>query len=45
MGANVGEPHNIEMQTNILKDALRYLVEIKTPGTIVKLPYEYKAKI
>ncbi|MDQ0149185.1 hypothetical protein J2S18_001115 [Eubacterium multiforme] len=45
MGANAGEPHNIKMQTDILRDALKNLIEIKTPGTIVRLPYEYKAKI
>lgn len=45
MGANVGEPNNPEMQKAIVKDALKQLVEIKTPGTIVPLPYEYQAKI
>lgn len=45
MGANAGEPNNPEMQKAIVKDALKQLVEIKTPGTIVPLPYEYQAKI
>lgn len=45
MGANAGEPNNIKMQKGILKDALKNLIEIKTPGTIVPLPYEYRAKI
>ena len=45
MGANAGEPNNPEMQTNIVKDALRQLVEIQTPGKIVPLPYEYVAKV
>lgn len=45
MGANVGEPHNIAMQTGILKDALRTLEEIDSFGKIVPLPYEYKAKV
>ena len=45
MGANAGEPNNIEMQTGIIKDTLRQLVEIQTPGKIVPLPYEYVAKV
>ena len=45
MGANAGEPNNPEMQRNIVKDALRQLVEIQTPGKIVPLPYEYVAKV
>lgn len=45
MGANVGEPNNSEMQKAILKDTLLKLVEIKTPGQIVPLPYEYIAKV
>lgn len=45
MGANAGEPHNIEMQYNIVKDSLEELVKITNPGTIVPLPYEYKAKV
>lgn len=45
MGANVGEPHNVEMQKGILKDTLTQLVEIQTPGRIVSLPYEYIAKV
>ena len=45
MGANAGEPNNPEMQTNIVKDALRQLIEIETPGKIVPLPYEYIAKV
>lgn len=45
MGANAGEPNNVEMQKNILKDTLRKLIEIDTPGKIVSLPYEYIAKV
>ncbi len=45
MGANVGEPHNVEMQKGILRDTLTQLVEITTPGKIVPLPYEYVAKV
>ncbi len=45
MGANAGEPNNIEMQTGIVKDTLRQLVEIQTPGRIISLPYEYIAKV
>ena len=45
MGANAGEPHNIEMQTNIIKDSLTQLTEIQSAGKIVPLPYEYIAKV
>lgn len=45
MGANAGEPHNIEMQTNIVKDTLKILEELDSPGQIVPLPYEYNAKV
>ena len=45
MGANAGAPHNVEQQTAIVKDTLRQLEEITTPGTVVPLPYEYVAKV
>ena len=45
MGANAGEPNNIEMQTNIVKDTLKQLIEIPSAGKIVPLPYEYHAKV
>ncbi len=45
MGANAGGPHNVEQQTAIVKDTLRQLEEITTPGTVVPLPYEYVAKV
>lgn len=45
MGANVGEPHNKEMQRGILEGALKALESIDSFGQIVHLPFEYKAKI
>lgn len=45
MGANAGEPHNVEMQTGILKDTLEQLGKLDSPGKIVPLPYEYIANI
>lgn len=45
MGANAGEPNNIEMQTNIVKDSLEQLVVIESAGKIITLPYEYIAKV
>lgn len=45
MGANTGEPHNVEMQTGILKDTLEQLEKLDSPGKIVPLPYEYIANI
>lgn len=45
MGANAGEPNNVEMQTAIVKDTLRELVTIDQPGKVITLPYEYVAKV
>lgn len=45
MGANAGEPNNIEMQANILKDTLNKLIEIPSAGKIISLPYEYVAQV
>ena len=45
MSANAGEPNNIEMQYNIVKDTLEQLEEIESAGKIVPLPYEYVAKV
>lgn len=45
MGANAGEPHNVEMQTNIVRDALLAISEMDMPGLIKPLPYEYHAKV
>ena len=45
MGANAGEPHNVEMQTGIVKGALQALEDIETPCKIVPLPFEYHAMI
>lgn len=45
MGANAGEPNNIEQQTNIVKDSLTQLIEIPSAGRIIPLPYEYIAKV
>lgn len=45
MGANAGEPHNIQMQYDICKDTLEQLVKIESVGKIVPLPYEYVAKV
>ena len=45
MGANAGEPHNVEMQTGIVKATLEQLVKLDTPGKVVPLPFEYVAKV
>ncbi len=45
MGANAGEPNNVEMQTGIVKDTLIELTKIPSAGKIVPLPYEYIAKV
>lgn len=45
MGANAGAPHDVEMQTAILKDTLKNLIEIDSAGKTVPLPYEYIANV
>jgi len=45
MGANAGEPGNVDMQYHIAKDTLEQLEEIQSYGKIVPLPYEYHAKV
>jgi D-proline reductase (dithiol) PrdB len=45
MGANAGEPNNIEMQTGIVKDTLKQLIEIPSAGKIISLNYEYNAEV
>lgn len=41
-GHPLGEAGNIAQQTAIIRDAFRYLTEIKEPGTIIDLPYKWK---
>ena len=45
MGANAGEPNNVEMQTAIVKATLEALVSSESAGKVVPLPYEYVAKV
>lgn len=45
MGANAGAPNDIDMQTKILKETLKQLVEIDMPGKIVPLSIEYVAVV
>lgn len=45
MGANAGEPNNVEMQTAIVKATLEALVSIESAGKVVPLPYEDVAKV
>ena len=45
MGANAGEPNNVEMQTEIVKATLEQLVAIDTPGQVVPITFEYIAKV
>jgi len=45
MGANAGAPNDKAMQTAIVRDSLKQLVEISSVGQIVQLPYEYTAKV
>lgn len=41
LGRQCGGPHDAELQTRILKDALRVLATAMEPGEIVDLPYEW----
>ena len=45
MGANAGEPNNVEQQTQILKATLEQLVKIPSAGKIIPLPFEYIAHV
>ncbi len=45
MGANAGEPNNVEMQSAIVRATLEQLVKIESAGKIVPLPFEYAAKV
>jgi D-proline reductase (dithiol) PrdB len=45
MGANAGEPNNVEMQRNIVVDSLVEMVKMSSAGKIVPLNYEYIAKV
>jgi hypothetical protein len=41
LGHQCGRPHDVDLQTRILKDALSVLVTARTPGNIVDLQYEW----
>lgn len=41
-GHPLGEPFNVAQQRWVLNDALRALEEIRTPGTIIDLPYRWR---
>ncbi|MBI5970979.1 MAG: hypothetical protein HY884_07480 [Deltaproteobacteria bacterium] len=41
MGHPLGEPGNVRQQTTVLKKAIESLTAIKTPGTIIDLPYRW----
>lgn len=42
MGHALGEPNFKKQQTVVLKKALEALSAIKTPGTIINLPYRWR---
>lgn len=45
MGTNAGAPNNPAQQTEILKETLKLLVSIDSPGKIVPLAIEYNASV
>ena len=42
MGHPLGEPGNAGQQRKVIECALRALVEIRTPGTIIDLPFRWR---
>ncbi|MCE2463608.1 MAG: hypothetical protein J4F46_06835 [Dehalococcoidia bacterium] len=44
LGHQTGKPHQPELQRSIVRDALRALETITTPGEIVTLPYVWDEK-
>ncbi|MDP2689057.1 MAG: hypothetical protein Q8P48_02980 [Deltaproteobacteria bacterium] len=42
MGHPLGEPFRADVQTAVIREAFKALVEIKEPGTIIDLPYKWK---
>ena len=45
MVTNAGEPYKIEMKYGIVKEALEQLEMLESPGLVVRLDYEYVAKV
>ena len=41
LGRQCGKPNDRDMQTNILKAALEYLKNAKTPGEFADLPFQW----
>lgn len=41
LGRQCGRPHDVDLQTRILEDALSILVTARDPGNIVDLRYEW----
>jgi hypothetical protein len=41
LGRQCGRPHNVDLQTRILKHALKVLATATTAGDIVDMPYEW----
>ena len=41
MGQPLGAPGDADTQREVLKAALRFLAEAKTPGEVVRMPFEW----
>ena len=41
LGRQCGRPHDVDLQTRILEDALSILATARDPGNIVDLQYEW----
>ncbi len=44
LGRSFGRAGELDMQRQILLDAMHYLREINSPETMIKLPYKWKGK-
>ena len=44
LGRSFGRAGELEIQRQILLDAIRYIKEIDVPETMIKLPYKWKGK-
>lgn len=44
LGRSFGRAGEVDIQRQIILDAIRYLKEIDVPETMIKLPYKWKGK-
>jgi D-proline reductase (dithiol) PrdB len=42
LGNPMGEPHDVELQTSVLRDVLEVLEAAEEPNTVFELPYRWR---